>query len=230
MKLLNDLLEFFFPRYCVVCGKRLFQGEAYVCLHCLCALPRTRFHLSRENVIEKCFWGKFQVERASAFLYYAKGSDVRKLLYELKYYGNRDIGKFLGRCMAEEILPSGFFEDIDCIVPVPLHRQKIRTRGYNQSEALAVGISGIIGVPVCKDVLVRKRHTATQTHKSNFERWENMQDVFECTERKSLEFKHVLLVDDVLTTGATLVACADVLSAVKGIRLSVLTLAWASES
>ena len=101
-----DIWEFFFPRYCVVCGKRLLLEEEFLCLECLCALPRTRFHLLSGNEIEKSLWGKFQVERASAFLYYAKGGDVRKLLYELKYYGNRDIGVYLGRCMAEEMLCS----------------------------------------------------------------------------------------------------------------------------
>lgn len=230
MKLLIDIWEFFFPRYCVVCGKRLLLEEEFLCLECLCALPRTRFHMLSGNEIEKSLWGKFQVERASAFLYYAKGGDVRKLLYELKYYGNRDIGVYLGKCMAEEMLSSGFFNGVDCIVPVPLHLEKLSSRGYNQSEALAEGLSAILQVPVCRGLLRRTKYTETQTHKNNFERWENVKDVFEYIPLADFPFKHVLLVDDVLTTGATLVACADALGQIEGLHISVLVLAWAADS
>ncbi len=230
MKLLGDVWNFFFPRYCAVCGKRLLRGESYLCLNCLCSLPRTRLHLLPENEIEKGLWGKFPVERASAFLFYAKGGKVRDLLFELKYFGNPDIGKFLGRCMAEEITPSGFFDGIDYIIPVPLHRKKLKMRGYNQSEMLAEGLSEIIHIPVCKDVLVRTQYTDTQTHKSSFGRWESVRDVFGYLPAVDLTGKHILLVDDVLTTGATLVACADALNGVKDLRISVLALAWASDS
>lgn len=230
MNLLIDLWELFFPRYCVVCGKRLLLEEKHLCLACYCALPRTRFHTLPGNEIEKCLWGKCPVNRASAFLHYAKGGIVKKLLFELKYYGNPQIGRYLGRCMAEELLPSGFFEGIDCIIPVPLHVQKQRSRGYNQSEVLAEGLSEITHIPICKEALKRVNYTETQTHKNHFERWENVRDVFEYVPVADLTDKHVLLVDDVMTTGATLVACADALGRVSGLQVSVLTLAWASDS
>ena len=131
MALLNDVWEFFFPRYCVICGKRLL-GEEHLCLDCLCALPRIRFHNQENNEIAKLLWGKMPIERASAFLYYSKGGDVRDVLFQLKYYGNQRIGDFLGRCMAKELSASGFFEGIDGIVPVPLHRKKRKARGSSK--------------------------------------------------------------------------------------------------
>ena len=155
---------------------------------------------------------------------------MRDVLFQLKYYGNQRIGTFLGRCMAKELSASGFFEGIDGIVPVPLHYKKRKERGYNQSELLAEGISSVVGIPVLKDVLLRRQYTETQTRKSNYERWNNVLDVFESVSLERLSNKHVLLVDDVLTTGATLVACADAFRGVEGIRISVLTLAWAAES
>ena len=228
--LLNDVWEFFFPRYCVVCGKRLLLGEEHLCLDCLCALPRIRFQNQEKNEIAKLLWGKMPIERASAFLYYSKGGDVRELLFQLKYYGNQKIGYFMGRCMAKELISTGFFDGIEGIIPVPLHDRKRKSRGYNQSELLAEGISSIVQIPLFKNVLRRKQYTETQTHKSNYERWSNVMDVFEGVSLERLSFKHVLLVDDVLTTGATLVACADAFKGVEGIRISVLTLAWAAES
>ncbi len=228
--LLNDVWEFFFPRYCVVCGKRLLLGEEHLCVECLCALPRIRFQNQEKNEIAKLLWGKMPIGRASAFLYYSKGGDVRELLFQLKYYGNQKIGYFMGRCMAKELISTGFFCGIDGIIPVPLHDKKRKSRGYNQSELLAEGISSVVRIPLLKDVLRRKQYTETQTHKSNYERWNNVQDVFESVSLERLSNKHVLLVDDVLTTGATLVACADALRGAEGIRISVLTLAWAAES
>lgn len=230
MGLLTDVWEFFFPRYCVVCGKRLLQGEEHFCVACLCALPRTRFRNLEDNELAKLLWGKMPIVRASAFLYYSKGGNVRELLFQLKYYGNQKIGFFLGRCMAMELVPKGFFDGIEGIIPVPLHCKKRKLRGYNQSELLAEGISSVTGIPLLRDVLRRNQYTDTQTRKSNYERWNNVMDVFECTYREHISFKHVLLVDDVLTTGATLVACADAFKEIEGLRISVLTLAWAAES
>lgn len=230
MRLLNDVWEFFFPRYCVICDKRLLRGEEHFCLNCLCALPRIRFRNQENNEIAKLLWGKMPIERAFAFLYYSKGGNVRELLFQLKYYSNQEIGYFLGRCMAKELLSTGFFDGVEGIVPVPLHEKKRKSMGYNQSELLSEGISSVVQIPVLKDVLRRKQYTDTQTHKSNYERWSNVTDVFEGMSIDRLAYKHVLLVDDVLTTGATLVACADVLKEVPGLRISVLTLAWAAES
>lgn len=230
MSIWSDLWELFFPRCCLFCGSRLSHGERTLCFSCLAKLPRTELHLRRDNAVERNFWGKFPVERATSFLYYAKGGDVRQLLYELKYHGNKEVGKVMGRTMAAELLSSCFFEDVDLIIPVPLHRRKERQRGYNQSECLARGIAEVTGLPVCTDMVVRSRYTETQTHKGQYERWENVRNLFACSAPELLENKHVLLVDDVLTTGATIVACVDALRNVSGLRVSVLTLALAGES
>ena len=229
MSIWSDIWELFFPRYCAVCGKRLSPGEEQLCVGCLSGLPRTRIHLQGGNEVEKAFWGRFPLERASAWLRYAKGGDVRELLYGLKYHGNRPLGVFLGKCMAAEMLSSGFFEGIDVLVPVPLHPKKKRIRGYNQSEVLAEGVSQVTGIPLCADVLIRTQYTETQTHKSRYGRLMNGEEVFACPDSRPLEGKHILLIDDVMTTGATLTACADVLKGIKDIRISILALAVAGD-
>lgn len=226
----NDLWELFFPRCCLLCGKRLLKGEEHLCLACFSGLPFTKIYTEADNEMEKNLLGKMPLERAGAYLYYVKGGDVSRLLFQLKYYGNSDLGCYLGRCMGISLLPSGFFQGIDCIVAVPLHARKKKKRGYNQSEKLAEGISSVTGIPVVSYLLAKQVETETQTHKGNYERWMNVKNVFECVLPKQLEGKHVLLVDDVFTTGATVVACSDAFQHVPGLRISVLTLALAGRS
>ena len=228
MNIWIDLWEFFFPRCCVVCEERLARSEEFLCFKCLSSLPRSNTQINKE--MEKGLWGKIPVERAHSFLYYTKGGDVRKLLYELKYYRNPKIGHYLGRCMAEELVPTGFFDGIDYIIPVPLHKKKQETRGYNQSEQLAAGISSVVGCEVLDNVLIRVKQTDTQTRKGHYERWINVKDVFDYVPSRDLSGKHILLLDDVFTTGATIVACADVLKQIPDLRISVLTLALAGEN
>lgn len=229
MSIWTDIWKLFFPQCCLVCGRILLEGEEHLCLRCLSALPRTNLHRQKDNEMEKSFWGKMPIERASAYFHYTKGGDVRKLLFSLKYYGNSDLGRFLGRCMAREWEASGFFRGVDGIVPVPLHQRKLRMRGYNQSQMLAEGVSSVTGIPLWNHLMVRSQFTDSQTRKGNYERWLNVQDVFACTSPEALHGKHILLVDDVMTTGATLVACADALSQIPGIRISVMTLAMAGD-
>ena len=228
MSIWTDLWKLFFPQCCLICGKTLLEGEEYLCFQCLSNIPRTHLYLRKDNEMEKELWGKFPIERASAYLYYSKGGDVKKLLTDLKYRGNADLGSFLGRCMTREMLSSGFFQGVDGIIPVPLHPRKQKIRGYNQSIMLANGISSVTNIPVWNDLLVRTQYTQTQTRKGSYERWLNVKDMFKCTSPERLRDKHVLLVDDVFTTGATLVACADAFRQIPGLRFSVLTLAIAS--
>ena len=230
MGIWSDIWELFFPRYCLLCGKRLLKEEECLCVKCMMELPRTRIFQEARKELEMEFWGKLPVERADAFFYYSKGNDVRRLLYELKYYGNAGLGVFLGKCMAVELQPLGFFDGIDCIIPVPLHEKKERKRGYNQSEKLAEGISSVTGIPVFDKWVVRRQNTDTQTRKGRYERWMNVKDVFECVSSDELEGRHILLVDDVMTTGATIVACADAFSGIPRLRISILTLALVGDT
>lgn len=217
-----------FPRCCVVCGSPLSRGEECLCICCNINLLRTGFHLRKDNPVECLFWGRIPgLKRASSFLFYRKGSDFRRILHLLKYGGYKELGEVMGRYMAAELSSGGFFDGVDMIIPVPLHRKKQKLRGYNQSEWIARGIASVTGIPLCAECMIREKNTETQTRKSTFERWENVEGIFRLCDTVHFEGKHVLLVDDVLTTGATTVACASAFARVSGIRISVLTLAVA---
>lgn len=223
----DSLLSLFFPHCCLICGGALAKGEECLCACCNIDLPRTHYHKRKDNPVEQLFWGKMPLERATSYFFYRRGGNSRHILYPLKYNGQKEIGETMGRYMAAELLASGFFESIDLIVPVPLHKKKQKLRGYNQSEWLARGVSAITAIPVCTSGLVRKKNTETQTHKSVLQRWENVNGIFHVTSPENFIGKHILIIDDVLTTGATTVACASALATVESVRISVLTLAVA---
>ena len=224
---LLSLLRLFFPRCCVVCGEPLPENGEVLCLKCNMNLPRTNYHLMEDNPVEKMFWGKIPLGRATAYFFYRKGGEYRHILHELKYNGRQDVGEAMGRFMAEELKEADFFREMEVIVPVPLHPRKQRSRGYNQSERIARGIAAVTGLPVDTGAVVRLKDTETQTRKAAYERWENVAGIFRLTDPKRFIGRHVLLVDDVLTTGATTTACADAFAEVEDVRISVLTLAVA---
>ena len=184
----------------------------------------------KENPIEKRFWGKVPVYNATSYFFFQKGSSFQKLLHILKYKGNKEIGELMGKYAAIDLLDSPDFTSIDLIIPVPLHPKKYKIRGYNQSEWIGKGISTILDKPQDISILVRIRENATQTKKSVYERFENTEGIFELRDKTILEGKHVLLVDDVLTTGSTLEACVKALLETKGIKVSIFTLAVAWKS
>lgn len=228
IRLWNDIRDFLFPRECLVCGKILLPSERSVCVCCLASLPHTGFHYTpADNLVARSFWGKFPVEKATSCFYYHKGGDVSRVLHALKYRGRKEVGQVLGRYAARLLQPAGFFEDIDVLLPVPLHPAREKVRGYNQSLQIAQGIASVTGLPIDTSSLHRTHNNLTQTHNSRFERWQNAQGLFRVTDAAPLQGKHVLLIDDVLTTGATLVACADALNGIPGLHISVLTLAVA---
>lgn len=224
---LRSLLRLLFPQRCPVCGGALAEGEELMCRECDDALPRTHFHRWQGNTAEMMFWGKFEIGQVACYYYYRKKSPYARLVHLLKYEGRKDMGITLGRRMADEMADSGFFTGIDLIVPVPLHEAKRRQRGYNQSEQLAKGIHHATGIPIDTAAVVRSKYTETQTRKSRNERWENVDGIFRVEHPERYAGKHLLLIDDVLTTGATTTACADAFSAVPGVKFSVLTLALA---
>lgn len=189
-------------------------------------MPRTNFHLTSNNQLESIFWGRFPVEKATALLYFKKGSAYRKLIHKLKYNGNPEIGIYLGKLLAENL--TEWATDIDYIVPVPLHPKKKKIRGYNQSEMLANGLSEILKIPVDTHALIRSLFTQTQTRKARYERWENVKSVFEIADDKVFQDKHILLVDDIITTGATLEGSAQALLGIKNIKISIAAIGMAS--
>ena len=225
---LNDFTGLLYPELCCACNSNLVNQETVLCTRCEYELPRTHFHKVMGNPVEQTFWGRVVIERATSFFFFLKGSRYRKLLHQLKYKGRKDIGIELGRLFGKDLSSEPAFTEIDLIIPVPLHPRKERIRGYNQSEMIAIGLAHFLPGKVDTQSLYRKTFTETQTKKSRFERWENVGEVFGVREPEKLDGKHILLVDDVLTTGATLEACASVLHAATNVKISIATLAYAS--
>lgn len=225
----HAFISLLFPRYCVVCNSVLCKGEEYICMRCNMDMPRTNYHQITDNQMEQLLWGRVEVERATAWFFYTKGSPYNSLIHQLKYKGQKEIGCMAGRYLASEIKCSTFFNDIDFIVPVPLHPKRLRTRGYNQSEQIARGISDITGIPVRTSLIVRKKNTQTQTRRSRYTRIENMEEVFQLTSSDENEGKHILLVDDIVTTGATIVSCANALQQEGNIRISIISLGFVAQ-
>jgi ComF family protein len=226
----DALLLLLFPNLCALCGRPLIGREQAVCRICVERLPRTFFHRLPANAVERVFWGRVKIERASALLFYRKGEHAQQILHGIKYKGNRELGNEMGRLLGLDLLSSEWIGQVDVIVPVPLHKRKERMRGYNQSDLICRGLSSVCQVPVSVGNLIRIRETATQTRKGRFERYMNMEGVFFVAEPDKLVGKHVLLVDDVLTTGSTIEACANAILKVSGTRVSVATLAYAAVS
>jgi len=224
----SDLLSLFSPPTCCACGTALVRGEQMMCTHCLMKLPKTNFHKVRDNMIEKSFWGRIRIERATSFFFFMKGSNFQHILHSLKYKGRSDIGVYLGKRFGNELVTQPDFRHFDRIIPVPLHADKLKKRGYNQSEMIAHGMSKAMGIPVDNKTLVRSTFTETQTKKNRIERWENVKSVFSANPAVNLMDQHVLLVDDVLTTGATIEGCAQaLLDKNPTVKISVATLAYA---
>lgn len=227
MNWIKDLISLLFPRYCKVCGRRLTHSENHLCISCLLELPRTHYEQIPENLLMQHFIEWPEVVSATAYLYYYKEGKYSSLIHHLKYHDHPEVGTYLGRLAATELRESGFFDGIDLIIPVPLSRKRYRQRGYNQSDYIAQGISEVTRIALRTDCLVRTVDTDTQTHKSQEERWKNTEGIFQVVNPEVLKGKHLLLIDDVATTGATLHACASALLTLPGVRISIFALAKA---
>jgi ComF family protein len=224
---INSLFNLFFPRVCLVCGKPISAKESYICASCLYHAPRIDSHSQKDNPISQIFLGRVKIEAATSLFHYSKESPYANLLYSLKYKDMKKLAIFLGSHLGRELNESPLFSDVDIIMSVPLHPKKKKKRGYNQSDLIVYGINETFPREISIDNLYRVLHTETQTRKTRIERWENVSGKFAIRDEDILKEKHILLVDDVLTTGATIEACAEILLAIEGVRLSVATLAIA---
>jgi len=224
---LKDFLALLFPNLCLACRKRQATVDKILCLSCQQRLPKTDFHLMAENEFTDRFWGRIVLEAGAALFYFTKDSAVQALIHQLKYGDKPNVGIQLGEWYGRTLKEHRPFSMIDVIVPVPLHPKRQRQRGYNQSTQFAIGLSTAMKIPYKKDALVRTIATSTQTQKTRLERFENVLQAFEVNPSSKLEGKHILLVDDVLTTGATLEACATKLLAVPNVKVSMATIAIA---
>lgn len=222
----SPLFHLFFPHTCVGCGSDVIDTDRFICLQCVNDLPHTNFAMHSNNPVEKKFWGRIPVASAMSEFYFSKTSVIQNLIHEFKYKGNKKIGHYLGNMIGKSLINSNRFP-IDAIIPLPLFEKKEKKRGYNQAEILCYGISEELNIPVIKNNVIRMIHTETQTKKGRLERWTNVEKVFFVKHPESLENKHLLLVDDVITTGSTLEACGSKILKVKNVKLSIATLAIA---
>ncbi|MET2985391.1 ComF family protein [Aureibaculum conchae] len=226
MQFFRDIYHLFFPKVCVCCKEQLLQNELTLCLNCRFELPLTDFTDENDNKVEKTYFGRLPIHFGSSLFYYKTKGISQQLIYQLKYKGQQDIGTFLGNWMGKELKDSKRFPKIDCVVPVPLHEKRLKKRGYNQLTTFGLSISEIIEATYVEDVLIRKSVTETQTLKQRFERWKNVQEIFYVNDPNFFNNKHVLLIDDVITTGATLEACAKQILKSNNVKISIVTMAY----
>jgi ComF family protein len=225
MRILNDFVNLFYPHLCILCQNLLIENERHICLDCLYNLPETNYHTNKGNPVRALFAGFPQVNEATAFLFFEEDGIAQHLIHSFKYYGNQSLAEFLGRVAAIKLKEYGFFASVDTIIPVPLHPKKERKRGYNQSGLIANGISSIYGCNTDLTTIKRVENTQSQTRKSVYERHVNADKIFQLTHTENLIGKHILLVDDVITTGATTSACIETLSEIPEIKISIFSLA-----
>jgi len=221
---LRDFIRLIYPEICPVCNGTLTKSEPYLCTACILKLPRTGFHREPDNKVEQTFWGRLHIQRAAAFLYFEKGNITQHLLHEIKYNGNRNLARYLGRLFARELHKYKAFT-AEGIVPVPLHPKKEFRRGYNQATEIAYGLAEVLKVPVYTDMVVRDVDTISQTGQGRYERWQNIEHAFTLANKTAKPNTHLLLVDDVVTTGATIEAVGQLLHQ-HDYPLSVATIAY----
>jgi len=223
----DALFHLLFPHVCAGCGTDILAEESMLCMRCIHAMPETKFELYVNNPIEKLFWGRLPITAACAHYYFTKESLMQQLMHEFKYKNNKALGIQLGRMMGEQLVKSGRF-NIDALIPLPLFPAKEKRRGYNQATLLCQGIAQILDLPVLQQSIIRTQHTDTQTKKGRIERWKNMEGKFELIDPSCVANKRILLVDDVVTTGATLEACGSELLKAENATISIATLCYTS--
>ncbi|MFD0977442.1 ComF family protein [Salinimicrobium gaetbulicola] len=221
----HDLLDLLFPRLCNFCETALLPSETVLCTDCLHTLPTLQNHLEPDNETDKIFYGRIPIENATSLLLFEKKGITQKLIHNLKYKGHQEIGSFLGKWLGEELKTEKRYKEITAVIPVPLHKNKLKKRGYNQVEKFGKEIAAALQVPYNDRVLLKKSASDTQTVKKRFARWGSIGETFVVEEPNSLVGAHILLVDDLVTTGATLEACSEKLLQIPGIKISIATMA-----
>jgi ComF family protein len=223
----DSFLHLLFPHVCTGCGNDILNEETILCMRCIDAMPETNFEMHPNNPVEKTFWGRLPLVGATAQFYFTKESLMQHLMHQFKYKTNRELGLQLGRIMGERIKKSGRFA-VDALIPLPLFPVKEKRRGYNQAMVLCEGMAESMGIPVLDKAITRPQRTETQTKKGRIERWKNMEGKFILSNPDTIRNKHLLLVDDVVTTGATFEACGNELLKAENVKLSLASLCVAS--
>lgn len=226
-KYLTDLSRLVFPHTCVGCGEELFADKNLLCWKCLAELPKTGFEKHPGNPVSTIFAGRLWLEHAFSWLFFNKGALSQHLIHQLKYKGNLELGRWMGAQMARSLMASPLYDGVDVLVPMPLNERKLKQRGFNQAQVICEGMAAYWQKPIETVAVIRSRYTQTQTRKSRLQRWTNVEHVFDLKDGHLLENKHALLVDDVITTGATMEACGQMLLKIPGLKLSVGSLAVA---
>ena len=227
LRIFEDFLALLYPRLCLACEKNIPPRWDVICITCQHFLPKTKFHLERENPFTEHFWGRVPIHAGASLYHFVKGGRTQELIHKLKYNGKREVGIKLGHLYGRALKSSPYFSKIDLIIPVPLHPRKEKIRGYNQSSMFAMGLSETMEIPWSGRILLRTEMTTTQTKKSRLERLENVREAFHLKNPKTVRGKHLLLVDDVMTTGATLEACAEKILEAESAKVSFATIAFA---
>ena len=225
----HDFISLLYPRVCAACGNSLFKNEEVICTFCHYHLPKTNYHLMDDSPLDKVFWGRAQLAHTAALYNFQKKGKVQHLIHQLKYKGRMDVGIYMGKILGADLIKTEAFQDITKVIPVPLHPAKQRKRGYNQSEQIAIGLAKSMNIEMDATSFIRTFNTETQTRKSRFARWENVKEIFKVTAPDQLANRHILLVDDVITTGATLESAAHILLAIEGVKLSVACIGFARD-
>jgi ComF family protein len=225
----GSALHLLYPHVCTGCGSDLLEEGNLLCLKCIHNLPHTNFARQANNQIEKDFWGRLPLVSAYSQFYFAKEFLIQQLIHELKYRGNKKIGFYLGEMMGKTLRNSDRFDHIDALIPLPLFAAKEHKRGYNQAAVICDGMSSVMNLPVLNGAVIRQYATETQTRKHRTGRWENVKDSFKVVRENELADRHLLLVDDVVTTGATLESCGNAILQQGNVKLSIATLAYAAK-
>ncbi len=224
--MIQDLINLFYPNICHICDTELYKNQNIICTNCVNELPITNFHLDNENSVKKVFYGRVPIENATSLLIFKKKGSVQKLVHSLKYRGHKEIGVYLGKWLGAELASTASYSNIDMVIPVPLHKKKLRARGFNQVEEFGKHIAAALNIPYVDNVLLKRSFSTTQTLKTRLARWGNIEESFILVNSEKIKNKHILLVDDLITTGATLEACSDVILQAENTKISIATMAF----